>query len=229
MDRIFIGYDEREAQAYDVCVNSMRGRSRNRLHIEPLIAQELESGGIYYRPYDDIAGQRIDRNDGKAFSTDFAFTRFLVPFLSKWKGTALFCDSDFLWRADVMDLFSELDRRYAVQVVKHDFTPKESTKMRGQRQEGYPRKGWSSLCLWNLEHPANLALTPEVVNSESGRWLHGFGWLADDQIGALDPSWNTLEGIDDEANPKGLHYTRGTPDIPGFEDSAFADEWRSWQ
>jgi hypothetical protein len=79
---------------------------------------------------------------------------------------------------------------------------------------------------FNLEHPANQGLTLEMVNSVPGRDLHAFCWLDDDLIGELDPKWNFLVGhTDPSVDPVLVHFTEGLPSMPGYEDSAFADEW----
>ena len=51
--------------------------------------------------------------------------------------------------------------------------------MDGAVQTVYPRKNWSSLMLFNCDHPSVRALTPEVVNRESGAYLHRLQWVAD--------------------------------------------------
>ena len=67
-----------------------------------------------------------------------------------------------------------------------------------------------------------------LINTWTGRQLHGFGWLTDDLIGKLPPEWNWLEGHSSmELNPKAVHFTRGTPDMPGYENVPYADEWRA--
>jgi hypothetical protein len=157
-------------------------------------------------------------------STEFALTRFLVPALcrAEW---AVFCDCDFLWRTDIDELLALADPRYAVMVVQHDYTPVEQFKMDGQIQLTYPRKNWSSLVLWNCLHPAHSVL-PELVNTWTGRRLHGFEWLDDKLIGALPEAWNWLEGHSSPAlDPKAVHFTRGTPDLPGYEQVPYAGEW----
>jgi len=227
--RVFVGLDAKEFAAWSVCARSMRATCTRPLMVEPLDQDALRLAGLYRRGFDEHDGQRIDWCDGRPFSTEFTFTRFLVPALCQWRGLALFCDSDFLWRRDVAELFALADPDCAVQVVQHRQRPREQRKMRGQIQESYSRKNWSSLVLWNCAHPANQALTPEVVNMRSGRWLHSFGWLRDDQIGALPAEWNWLEGHDDtDIDPKAVHFTRGTPDMPGYEGAHYADEWRGW-
>jgi hypothetical protein len=227
--RVFIGLDHRERRAFKVCERSMRAACTKALHVEPLDRVELTRAGLYGRRFDvDEDNNRTDIGDGRPLSTDFSFTRFLVPALCQWRGVALFCDSDFMWRADVAALFALADPQFAVQVVKHDFEPTAEYKMRGQVQERYRRKNWSSLMLFNCQHEANKALTPRVVSQRTGRWLHGFEWLRHGEIGELASGWNVLEGVDDHHAPLALHYTRGTPDMEGYSDTRLADEWRAW-
>jgi hypothetical protein len=98
--------------------------------------------------------------------------------------------------------------------------------MDGQIQTAYARKNWSSVCVFNCDHPANRALTVDLVNTLPGRDLHRFCWLADNEIGALDPKWNWLAGHSDAAiDPAIVHFTDGVPSMPGYEDAPFADEW----
>jgi hypothetical protein len=100
--------------------------------------------------------------------------------------------------------------------------------MDGQAQTRYARKNWSSVILWNVDHPANKALTIELVNSVPGRDLHRFCWLEDDLIGELHPKWNWLVGHSDpEIDPAIVHFTDGIPTMQGYEDSEYADEWRA--
>jgi hypothetical protein len=60
-----------------------------------------------------------------------------------------------------------------------------------------------------------------------GLWLHQFTWLDDKDIGELSPDWNHLVGDyaeDDFARM--VHFTNGTPNMPGYENCEFAEEWR---
>lgn len=226
MTPILIGYDPREDASYRVCEHSVRRRASVPVVTYAIKRKTMEMAGLYWRRSEMRNGQRIDCQDGRPFSTDFSFTRFLVPRIcSDRTGWALFCDGDFLWRADVAELLALADERYAVMVVRHDHKPMETTKMDGQKQEPYPRKNWSSLVLWNLDHPANKALTVEEVNTRPGSWLHGFGWLEDEEIGGLPEAWNWLDGHSSPAmEPKAVHFTRGTPEL-GWE-TQYAGEWR---
>jgi hypothetical protein len=229
--RVFVGYDSRERGAYEVCVASMRRHSSIPLLIEPLDERRLRHADLYRREWRVEDGQFIDMRDRTPFSTEFSFTRFLVPALCQWRGVALFCDCDFLWRSDIAELFALADSKYsefAVQVVKHDHRPNETVKMDGRTQSRYYRKNWSSLIVWNCASPAHLMLTPHKVNSARGQWLHAFSWLDDSEIGGLDESFNWLEGTSSMSiDPKAIHFTRGGPWLPGWQDVSFGDAWRA--
>ncbi len=144
------------------------------------------------------------------------------------RGTALFVDCDFLFLDDVVKLFALADPRYAVQVVKHAMPEVAGVKMDGQAQQSYYRKCWSSLMLWNAGHPSNQRLTPSVVSNMSGQWLHGFSWLDDHEIGEIPADWNWLAGIDAplDRDPRAVHFTSGSPDMPGHENDPYAFMWR---
>ena len=147
--KIFIGYDSREDLAYQVCSYSIKSKSKL-AKIFPLKLNELRSKGLYKRDEDKLG------------STEFTFSRFLVPVLNDYTGWALFCDCDILFLNSVEELFSQADEKYAVMCVKHDYTPKGDTKMDGRIQSIYPRKNWSSLVLWNCGHPSNKKINTEL-------------------------------------------------------------------
>jgi lipopolysaccharide biosynthesis glycosyltransferase len=149
-----------------------------------------------------------------------------VPHLAGKGGWALFMDCDMLARANLAQVFDLCESDKAVMCVKHNYKPKNATKMDGQTQTQYARKNWSSFMLFNLDHPANEALTVDLVNTLPGRDLHRFCWLDNDEIGELDSCWNFLVGHSDaKIDPKVVHYTEGGPWLPGFENAPFADEW----
>lgn len=217
MNRVFIGWDSREALAYDVCRHSIEAHASDGVMIRPLKERALRAMGVYWRPADPLA------------STEFTYTRFLVPALANYEGWALFADCDILFRADVGELFDLADDRFAAMVVKHDHRPAATRKMAGQAQTSYPRKNWSSVILWNCRHPANRILSPEIVNHQTGAFLHRFQWLEDAQIGALPLGWNYLIGWNTREQcpePKAAHFTEGIPGIhPGHDSDEYAGEW----
>jgi hypothetical protein len=226
---IFIGYDEREADAFEVCRASLLRHASVPLHIVKLDQAALRRAGWYRREWRQEGQNRIDLNDLKPFSTDFAFSRFFCPALSLYQGWSLFCDCDFLFTRDIAEVFAQADDRYAAMCVKHEHDPAEATKMGGLVQSRYHRKNWSSLVLWNCAHQANAFLTGYVVNEWAGGWLHGFSWLRDEDIGALPHKWNWLAGVDAPLGetPAGIHFTLGVSTIPGCEKTPYAALWRS--
>tara|TARA_R100000005_G_C4961343_1_gene177902 strand:- start:21 stop:707 length:687 start_codon:yes stop_codon:yes gene_type:complete len=213
--KVFIGWDSREEDAYKVCVHTIKKHASSDVEIVPLKRDELRQQGLY------------TRDEGGAVSTEFAYTRFLTPHLAGYDGWALFIDCDFLFTRDISELFELADDKYALMCVQHDYIPAASIKMDGQKQVAYPRKNWSSCVLWNCSHPANAIITPDIVNSETGAFLHRFQWLSDDLIGELPLEWNWLEGEYEkpEQIPAVIHYTNGEAWFKECQDVEYAQEW----
>lgn len=221
MAKVYVGWDERDELAYRATVTSMLDHSSIPLEIIPIKDHEMRRAGVYWRDYVvEHNGQKVDGRDGKPFSTGFSFTRFCIPFIDKADDWVLFIDGDVLFFDDVAKLFAQSDDRYAIQCVQHDFQPEELTKFDGFKQERYFRKNWSSVMLMR---PAKLSLTPYQLNMMTGSFLHGLLWQKDEEIGALSPEWNVLDGYQD-IKPALYHYTRGTPDMIG-NDLAYSDIW----
>lgn len=229
--RIWIGYEPREHNAYAVAVASIR-RYWPEAPVQPLILDRLRQARLYTRPIGRVKGRMWDPISDAPMSTEFAISRFLVPTLACHEGWALFMDCDMLVRTDLRELLGLADESKAVQCVQHKHLPSGEKKMDRQIQTAYRRKNWSSVMLFNCSHPSNRILDSEMVNTVPGRDLHGFCWLSDSEIGTLGPEWNYLvgetEGVQD---PKIVHFTNGIPSMPGYEDSEYAEEWRSllWQ
>jgi lipopolysaccharide biosynthesis glycosyltransferase len=201
-----------------VCKHSIISRNEN-AEVVPLIQKDLRNLGWYSRPVDALA------------STEFTFTRFLIPELMKHNGWALFCDCDIIFLDDVKHLFDQADEKYAVMCVKHDYTPVEGIKMDGQKQTIYPRKNWSSVVLWNCGHPSNKRVNKQMVNDLdlTGAYFHRFSWLNDNEIGELKPEWNWLVGWHQEpkdGRPKAIHYTEGGPWFENYRNCEYSKEWK---
>jgi len=207
---IFVGYDPREAIAYHTCVNSIIRNASRPVSIVP-VALNL------FKDYDET------HTDG---SNHFIYTRFLVPYLMSWTGSAIFIDGDMIVRGDIAELWAMRDMSKDVQVVKHDYKTKMPVKYLGAKNEDYPRKNWSSVILWNCASFPNRRLTPEFIQKSTGSELHRFTWLDDERVGELPPEWNWLP---DEYGPnpaaKLLHYTLGTPCFHEFADTPQGNEW----
>jgi lipopolysaccharide biosynthesis glycosyltransferase len=213
--KVFVGYDSREDIAYQVCRHSIL-RHQPDAEVIPLKLKELKGKNLYWRPEDKLG------------STEFTISRFLVPHLADYTGWAVFVDCDFLWQADIKELFDLADDQYAVMVVQHDYQPSNSVKMDGKGQYQYPRKNWSSMILWNCGHPSNSVVTPELVNSETGAFLHRFQWLKDEEIGSISHEWNWLVNWYKEpenGKPKAIHYTEGGPWFENYKDCEYHAEW----
>lgn len=213
--RIFIGYDEKEAVAYHVLSHSIITRTSCPVSITPIKRETLK--GIF------------NRERGKYDSTDFAISRFLVPYLCNYDGWAVFMDCDMLCRADVSELaqYMTLHTRWsqAVHVVKHDYTPKSENKFLGQQQTKYKKKNWSSMMIFNNALCRNL--TPEYVNSAPGLDLHQFNWTTEDKIGSLPKEWNYLVGEENQTDgyPKLIHYTQGGPWFEEYKNTPLSFLW----
>lgn len=226
MNQVFIGYDNRMPVAFGVAAKSLQKTASKPVQVKPLLLPLYEALGLYTRPTDRKEGALFDEISGFPMATEFAISRFLVPYLCDYKGWAVFCDSDFLFRQDISEVFDMADDKYAVMCVKHDYNPLEEKKMDGQIQTKYHRKNWSSFILFNCGHEKNKFLSLENINSLPGRDLHGFCWLGAEDIGTIHPRWNWLEGHSNtNIDPAAVHFTRGTPDMKGYENCQYSDEW----
>ena len=228
---IYIGYDPREEAAFGVCLSSLLSRMSEPIPVHKLALGELRARGLYTRPTTHKGNHLIDMLSARddydgAMSTEHAIARFFVPLLAK-SGWVLFMDGDMLVRDDICKVFEGLDDTKAVYCVQHDHRPPTDAKMDGQIQTRYYRKNWSSFLIFNCDHPAHKCL-PKIVNDIPGRDLHAFGWLEDEEIGKLDQKWNYLVGwTDARVEPAVVHFTEGLPDMPGYSNVAYADEWRA--
>jgi lipopolysaccharide biosynthesis glycosyltransferase len=229
---IWIGFDPREAAAFAVAKHTIKKHLTQPIPIRGLVLDDLRKRGLYYRPTElrPTAADRPvlwDTISEAPMSTEHAISRFLVPHLAQ-TGWALFMDADMLVRVSLARLFEQLDQSKAVYCVKHAHVPSEMTKMDGQVQTRYSRKNWSSFVAFNCDHKANKnKLSVKLVNEIPGRDLHRFCWLYDEEIGELGPEWNFLVGhTTPSVVPNVVHFTSGTPDMTGYEQCAFAEEWR---
>jgi hypothetical protein len=239
---IFIGYDEKQKEAYEVCKQSIKDAAKNPIPAYKLWHKELREKGLFRREWqtDGATGNNLDIYDGKFFSTQFAHTRFLTASYAKYLGInlkespyALFVDSDFVFIRDPEEIIADAKKENKndcpLYVVKHNYTGKTSSKMDGQVQTSYPMKLWSSLMLLDLRHP-KCGPTAEEVNKQSGAWLHQFEWLKKDEIGSIPEVWNYIpEHSSKRIKPhlaKAIHYTEGTPDMTGYETSHLAEIYK---
>lgn len=210
MINLFVGFDPREAVAYHVFCSSIIQNTSVPVQITPLVLSQLQE---FNEMHDDR-------------SNDFVYSRFLTPYLTNFKGWAIFADGDMICQGDLKELIDMADPLKAVMVVKHDYQTKATQKYLGNINENYPRKNWSSVILWNCDHPKHKILTPDFVSKQTGKFLHRFSWLDDQDIGELPLEWNWLASeykVNREA--KLIHYTLGTPCFKDYKNSDMADIW----
>jgi len=211
MINVFIGYDNKERVAYNVLSHSIIQNSTKPVAITPIALNNLK---------DDFVRERNNLS-----STEFSFSRFMIPHLMNYQGWALFMDCDMLMFEDIAELWRMRDDSKAIQVCKHDYTPKEDTKFLGQVQTKYEKKNWSSFMLMNCKKCTTL--TPDYVNKASGLELHQFKWLEGDHlIGDLPLEWNWLVGeYEHKDDVKNVHYTKGGPWFEEYKECDYSQDW----
>ena len=212
--KIVVGFDQREAIAYHTFSQSVLEKSSLPVLFLPLSINTLK-------------GYKETHNDK---SNDFVYSRFLTPYLHNFEGWAIFADGDMVCQSDIKELWDLRDETKALQVVMHDYKTRFNQKYLGNTNENYPRKNWSSLILWNCSHPKHKVLTPDFISSQTGKYLHRFSWLDDEDIGELPIDWNWL-AIEYPNNPKAkiIHYTLGTPCFKDYRNSEMAVTWHEVQ
>jgi hypothetical protein len=206
--RIFCGYDEREAEGFDVFAHSVKRHASVPVHLFRLDSMGLPTG-----------------------TNAFTLSRFLVPELCKYSGWAVYMDAcDMLCLGDVAELAALQDEHCAVQVVKHDYKTRHKLKYVGSDMEcpnrDYPRKNWASVMLINCAHPAWVDVSRESLATAPLVPTLQFGMLSRAEIGTLPDEWNRLV---DEGQPvegaKIAHWTAGTPFMYYYQDAPGADLW----
>ena len=105
--RLVVGFDQREAIAYHVFVQSVIQKSSNPISFYPLSNNSLSF-------YNEIHTDR---------SNAFTYSRFLTPYLMNYQGWAIYLDGDMVCQEDISLLWSLRDSSKAVQVVKHRRPP----------------------------------------------------------------------------------------------------------
>ena len=130
---VYIGYDPKEHTAYEVLKFTIERIAVENVRVVPIKRDVVERMGMYTRTYDTVDGQNIDTIDGKPFSSEFSFTRFLVPAMNMYEGWALYMDCDMYLRTDINELFEEYNTDYyPLYCVKHQYEPGDGFKMDGK-------------------------------------------------------------------------------------------------
>lgn len=185
MLRVFIGYEPRLPLAFNVLQHSILRHSSKPVAITAL---------------------RLDQLPMKRRGlTEFTYSRFLVPYLCSYGGSAVFMDADIAVKGDIAELFALADNKYAVQVM--------------QSQAKFE---WASVMLFNCFQAKKL--TPEFIEDEANV-LFDMAW---GEVGTLPPEWNHCVGYTEPKPAKLYHYTQGLPcwlETRGLvEDAAWFEE-----
>jgi len=210
MINVFIGYDSKEKIAYHILTESILRHSSVPVSFTPIYLPNIQDS--FNRPRNSLS------------STEFSFSRFLVPYLMNYDGWALFLDCDMLFKADIKELWDLRNDDYAVMCCQHNYTPKSESKFNNQIQTVYEKKNWSSLMLMNTSKCAKLSR--HYIHNASGLELHQFKWLEDNQVGGLPLEWNWLAGeYPYNPNAKNIHFTEGGCYFEKYQDCEYSSDW----
>lgn len=190
--RVFIGYDPRQPLAYNILQHSIVANASRAVSIMPLVLSTLP----------------VKRRG----LTEFTFSRFLVPYLCNYAGTALFLDADMVVTGDIAELFSTDMSHHQVLVNKEqaDFE-------------------WASAMLFDCA--ACMMLTPEYV-ADTKNALFDFKWVEHCAVGSFAPEWNHAVGYaQPRSGVKLYHFTKGIPiwrETKGnVEDAVFHEAYKA--
>tara|TARA_B100001564_G_scaffold359893_1_gene383669 strand:- start:4032 stop:5594 length:1563 start_codon:yes stop_codon:yes gene_type:complete len=214
---IYIGYDSNHPELFDVSERSIHAS-----------IERMRSGGVASEYFNDykVEVKKLDINAISEYtreyanqSTEFTYSRFLIPYLENYEGFSFFMDDDYIWRHNPLGLFYFLDPDNAVACVQYDFKTHAETKFNGEKNVSYPKKLWSSMMIFNNSHEDCKKLTPEAVNTWTGKQLHQFEWT--DKISKIPHDKICTEGYEESFNQShhAIHYTRGGPWIKDMDYS----------
>lgn len=211
MLQVYFGHDERVEAGTTAFVRSVIAHARAPVSLTPIT--------------------RLNTGEFKEGTNSFTFRRFLVPWMQRWEGWAVFVDgADMLCRADICELEPLFDPYMAVQVVKHDYRTRHPRKYVGSQLEAangdYERKNWASVMAINCSHFAWRQVRPEFVEKAPALDLLQLRFLPDDRIGELPAVWNWL--VDEHGrneSAKLIHFTAGIPAFEAHADAPMANEW----
>lgn len=206
MLNVFIGYDKSEDVAWEVCKYSIER------HVM----------------FDDVRIHKLcgnpngwERTGAGGQSTDFTYSRFLVPYLSNYEGTSVFVDCDFIFTQDISLLRNYLMDAPVACCQHPRYRPHTNIKMDNQKQISYHRKNWSSLMIFNNEKCVNL--TPEYVAEAKPAELHQMVWA--NSIDSIPLDWNVLEGYYHLEAPNAIHFTDGGPWHHSYQPQRYTQYW----
>lgn len=239
---IFVGYDEREHEVFQVCKHTLEKYSSVPIKVHKLHHKPLRDMGLLTREWKiDSRGQYIDLVDGRPFSTQFTFSRFLLPEI--WKSIndpnksplVMFVDCDFVYLKDIGLMFQKIEdqknrfgTRHAVYCVQHDYKPDNTVKMDGIEQSKYNKKLWAAMMVFDMDHAKNHLLDSETVNTATGRDLMQMFWVDDNtEIGRIAEEWHFIPSHSERNTNDiaAIHYTEGGPWFPNYRTCKYGNLW----
>jgi hypothetical protein len=209
--RVFIGFDPRQPVAYQVLAHSIWARCSVPVSITRLTLS-------HFAPFT------------RRGLTEFTYSRFLVPWLSEYRGVSVFLDSDILCLGDMAALVALCTHEPVLEP-----RPQHRTATNTERLSGPP-------AVWVVPHAGPRAferasmmvfnssrcktLTPEWVQNAANNPFVLESWA--EKVAPLPPEWNHLVGYD-ALNPaaKLVHYTMGIPCWPETRDCEFSTQWQA--
>ena len=215
---IYIGYDSSMNDLEKICEESITKT------IKDAHTTGQYAGYLKFTPtikYLDISKLPDYTREYANQSTEFTYSRFLIPHLENYEGFSLFVDNDFIFTKNLLPMFYYLNPEDAIACIKYPHYEHDESKFDGEINIDYPCKLWSSMMFFNNSHEDCKKLTPEVVNTWTGKQLHQFEWT--DAISEIPQKYIFVEGYD---NPEekwdysGIHYTRGGPWIDGMDSTS---------
>lgn len=218
---VYIGYDSRHEKISEVCKKSIEDS------LYKYREQTVSPERTFLKIFGDIDIHYLDTSKIPEYtreyanqSTEFTYSRFLIPYLENYEGFSIFVDNDFIFNKSLAPLFYYLNYDDALACVQYkDFVPL-GEKFNGEKNVAYPKKLWSSLMLFNNAHEDCKKLTPEAVNTWTGKQLHQFEWT--DKISKIPERYILTEGYDTvKTKPRHIatHFTRGGPWIKDMDIS----------
>jgi hypothetical protein len=132
----------------------------------------------------------------------------------------MFLDDDIFFTRNPLTMFYFLNPDDAVACIQYPHYEHDDTKFDGEVNIDYPCKLWSSLMFFNNGHEDCKKLTPEAVNTWTGKQLHQFEWT--DKLSKIPERFIFTEGydnIEEKWDYSGIHYTRGGPWIDTMDTS----------
>ena len=215
---IYVGYDSRHSDLAELCKKCLAHGVNYGFG-----GGDINGSMSKWRPeikFLDISKIPEYTRDYANQSTEFTYSRFLIPYLENYEGFSIFLDDDILFEGSILPMFYFMNPDDAVACIQYDFDKYAETKFNGEKNVSYPKKLWSSLMIFNNGHEDCKKLTPEIVNTETGKYLHQFEWT--DKISEI-PEWFVYtEGhayTDKIWRPLAVHYTRGGPWIEDMDTS----------